>query len=100
MCGFSLDAQGMADITVASASLAQPKGIPADLPICVLVGDHDPLNAELSRSNLLVERYGEAGVTDVTYLIYPAARHELFHETNKKEIVSDLLAWLDRVLAR
>ncbi|MFC4464261.1 alpha/beta fold hydrolase [Streptomyces xiangluensis] len=100
MCGFSLDAQGMADITIASASLAQPRGIPADLPICILVGDHDPLNAELSLSNLLVERYGEAGLIDVTHLCYPEARHELFHETNKQEIVSDLLAWLNRVLAR
>ncbi len=63
MCGFSLDAQGMADITIASAVLAQPRGIPADLPICILVGNHDPLNAELS----LVERYGEAGLTDVTH---------------------------------
>lgn len=100
MCGFSLDARGMADITAASASLARPKGIPADLPVCVLVGDHDPLNAGLSLSNLLVERYGEAGLIDVTYLIYPEARHELFHETNKQEIVSDLLAWLKRALAR
>jgi alpha-beta hydrolase superfamily lysophospholipase len=100
MCGFSLDAQGMADIAIASASLARPKGIPADLPVCVLVGDDDPLNAELSRSDLLVERYGEAGLIDVTYLRYPEARHELFHETNKEEIVSDLLAWLNRALAR
>lgn len=99
MCGFSLDAQGMADITIASASLARPRGIPADLPICILVGDHDPLNAELSLSNLLVERYGEAGLIDVTHLSYPEARHELFHETNKQEIISDLLAWLNRVLA-
>jgi hypothetical protein len=100
LCGFSLDAQGMADITIASSALAQPRGIPADLPICVLVGDHDPLNAELSLSKLLVERYSEAGLIDVTYLSYPEARHELFHETNKQEIVSDLLAWLNRVLAR
>lgn len=100
LCGFSLDAQGMADITIASAALAQPRGISADLPICVLVGDHDPLNAGLSLSKLLVERYGEAGLIDVTCLSYPEARHELFHETNKQEIVSDLLAWLNRVLAR
>jgi alpha-beta hydrolase superfamily lysophospholipase len=98
LCGFSLDAQGMADITLASASLAKPRGIPAELPVCVLVGDHDPLNAGLSLSNLLVERYGEAGLTEVTCLIYPGARHELFHETNRQEIVSDLLAWLNRAL--
>lgn len=90
----------MADITIASAALAQPRGIPADLPICFLAGDHDPLNAELSLSKLLVERYGEAGLAVATHLSYPEARHELFHETNKQEIVSDLPAWLNRVLAR
>jgi alpha-beta hydrolase superfamily lysophospholipase len=100
LCGFSLDAQGMADIAIASASLARPQGVPADLPLCVLVGDHDPLNADLSLSDLLVERYGEAGLVDVTYLRYPEARHELFHETNRQEIVNDLLTWLNRVLTR
>jgi alpha-beta hydrolase superfamily lysophospholipase len=98
MCGFSLDAQGMADFAAASARLARPRGIPVELPVCVLVGDHDPLNAGLTRSDLLVDRYREAGLNDVTYLVYPEARHELFHETNKQEIISDLVAWLGRVL--
>ncbi|WP_405773110.1 alpha/beta fold hydrolase [Streptomyces sp. NBC_01538] len=99
LCGFSLDAQGMADIAAAaSSSLVRPQGIPAQLPVCVLVGDGDPLNAGLSRSDLVVERYRSAGLTDITYRTYAGARHELFNETNKQEVISDLLTWLTRVL--
>jgi alpha-beta hydrolase superfamily lysophospholipase len=98
LCGFSLDAQGMADIGAASTSLAQPRGIPADLPVCVLVGDHDPMNGGLSLSDLLVERYRAAGLQDITYRTYPEARHELFNETNAQEVVTDLLSWLNRAL--
>ncbi|MEO6085080.1 MAG: alpha/beta fold hydrolase [Umezawaea sp.] len=98
LCGFGLDAQGMADIGAASALLAQPRGIPVKLPVYVLVGDQDPLNEGLSLSDLLVERYREAGLDDITYRTYPEARHELFHETNTQEVVDDLSDWLDGVL--
>ncbi|MEU3617933.1 alpha/beta hydrolase [Streptomyces sp. NPDC006872] len=98
MCGFSLDPQGMGDVAIASARLAKPRDIPAGLPVCVLVGDHDPLNANLALSDLLVERYRQAGLRDVTYRTYPEARHELFNETNSQEVVSDLLTWLNKAL--
>ncbi len=86
----------MRQVAVASAALAQPQGIPAHLPVYVLVGDRDPLNAGLTLSDLLVDRYRQAGLT---YRIYPEARHELFNETNRTEVEGDLLAWLERVLA-
>jgi alpha-beta hydrolase superfamily lysophospholipase len=100
LCGFVLDAQGMADITAASTLLAQPRGIPAGLPVYVLVGDQDPLNAGLSLSDVLVERYRAAGLDDITYRAYPEARHELFHETNTHQVVDDLVRWLDLALPR
>ncbi|MGW2640035.1 alpha/beta hydrolase, partial [Streptomyces sp. NPDC001348] len=64
----------------------------------VLVGDRDPLNDGLALSDLLVDRYRQAGLTDITYRIHPEARHELFNETNHAEVEGDLLAWLERVL--
>ncbi|WP_128380030.1 alpha/beta hydrolase [Streptomyces cavernae] len=100
LCGFSLDAQGMADIAAASSTLADPQGVPARLPICVMVGDMDPLNEELQLSDLLVKRYRTAGVTDITYRTYPGARHELFNETNSREVIDDLLTWLHHALPR
>lgn len=99
LCGFSLDAEGMRQIAAASAGLGQPQGIPAHLPVYILVGDRDPLNAGLALSDLLVDRYRQAGLTDITYHIYREARHELFNETNRTEVEDDLLVWLERVLA-
>ncbi|MFE3037833.1 alpha/beta hydrolase [Streptomyces canus] len=100
LCGFSLDAQGMADLAAVLPELTEPQGVPARLPICVMVGDMDPLNEGLQLSDLLVKRYRTAGVTDITYRTYPGARHELFNETNSQEVLDDLLTWLHHTLSR
>jgi alpha-beta hydrolase superfamily lysophospholipase len=44
----------------------------------------------------LVTRYREAGL-DVTTPYYDGGRHEMFNETNRDEVLTDLLAWLDAV---
>lgn len=88
----------MAEIAIASTALANPQGIPAELPVCVLVGTEDPLNEGLAFSDLLVERYRRAGLTDITYRTYSGARHELFNEVNREEVVGDLLTWLTTAL--
>ncbi|GEB55470.1 alpha/beta fold hydrolase [Streptomyces gardneri] len=97
LCGFAADDRGMADMGAAAGRLAAPEGIPAGLPVYVLVGDHDPLNARLALSDLLVARYREAGLTDLTYRSYEGARHEVLNETNRDEVVADLTAWIERV---
>ncbi|MFC8583015.1 alpha/beta fold hydrolase [Streptomyces sp. NPDC057217] len=97
LCGFTLDEPSMAGLAAAASRLAEPKGIPADLPLYVLVGDRDPLNQGLTLSDLVVERYRAAGLTEISYRAYPGARHELFNETNRDEVVTDLIAWLDTV---
>ncbi|MEU7071358.1 alpha/beta hydrolase [Streptomyces narbonensis] len=97
LCGFAADDRGMADMGAAAGRLAAPEGIPAGLPVYILVGDHDPLNARLALSDLLVARYREAGLTDLTYRSYEGARHEVLNETNRDEVVADLTAWIERV---
>lgn len=98
LCGFSLDGPGMGGLATAAATLlANPEGAPADLPLYILVGDRDPLNHGLEFSDRLVERYHEAGLRDLTYRIYPGARHELFNETNRDEVTLDLIEWIERV---
>jgi alpha-beta hydrolase superfamily lysophospholipase len=44
----------------------------------------------------LVNRYqGELGLEDVSYKLYPGARHEILNETNRDEVQADIVAWLD-----
>ena len=42
----------------------------------------------------LVERLQGAGVKDVTLKVWPEARHEILNETNKDEVVADIVAFL------
>ncbi|WP_019634081.1 alpha/beta fold hydrolase [Actinomadura atramentaria] len=97
LCGFSVDDGAMGDLFGVAPRLAEPAGIPVDLPVYVVVGSEDPLNGKLELSDLLVQRYRDAGLTDVTYRTYDGARHEVFNELNRDEVEADLIAWLARV---
>ena len=63
----------------------------------IFVGDKDPINQDLALLKPLVDRYREAGLTDLTVKVYPDGRHEMLNETNRAEVVADLAAWLARV---
>jgi alpha-beta hydrolase superfamily lysophospholipase len=58
------------------------------------------VNGGLALVQPLVQRLQDAGLTDVTFVVYPEARHEVLNETNRDEVVADLLGWLDRVVPR
>ncbi len=68
--------------------------IPVDLPIYLLSGDRDPVGDNGKGVTGVRDQLLQAGVTDVTMRLYPQARHELFNETNRDEVVADLLDWL------
>ncbi|MFD3746824.1 alpha/beta hydrolase [Nocardia sp. NPDC058633] len=96
-CGFAIDEANMGLLAVSSQTrLADPSTVRTDLPVYVMVGDKDPLNDKLRLSDLLVQRYRDAGLRDLTYQVYADARHEVLNETNRDEVEADLLAWLTR----
>lgn len=74
------------------------KGIEHDLPLLIQVGSDDSFGGTKS-AELLAENYlTRGGLTDVELIVYTDARHEIFNETNKDEVVADTIAWLaDRV---
>lgn len=101
-CGFGLDTAAVKAMFGGSHQLADPERmaqIRTDLPLYIAVGDADPVNAQLALAHPLVDRYKAAGL-DVSFQAYPGARHEIFNEINRAEVVADLLEWLDGVLAR
>ncbi len=69
-----------------------------DLPVYILAGDKDPVNGALEGLKVLVARYRAAGLRDLTEHYYAGGRHEMFNETNKAEVLADLLAWMKRVV--
>jgi alpha-beta hydrolase superfamily lysophospholipase len=66
--------------------------IPSNLPILLIAGQEDPVGVD-GGVHRLGDRYRAAGL-DVTEILYPNARHEIFNETNLDEVHRDVLAWL------
>ena len=47
----------------------------------------------------LLAEYAEAGLRRVDHRFYPGGRHEMFNETNRKEVGLDLIDWLHKSLS-
>jgi alpha-beta hydrolase superfamily lysophospholipase len=102
LCGFGIDAASAKDMFVGARRLADPAEvarIPHYLPLYIAVGSKDPVNADLALLWALVDRYRTAGLADVTVRVYDDGRHEILNETNRAEVIDDLLRWLERVSA-
>lgn len=67
-----------------------------DIPTLLMVGRDDTVGGPRS-VHLLADAYRKrSGFTDVTTLVYPGARHEIFAEAQQADVRADLAAWLDR----
>lgn len=67
-----------------------------DVPVLLMVGRDDPVGGPRSVHRLADAYRTRSGLSDVTTLVYPDARHEIFNEVSQAEVRADLLAWLDR----
>lgn len=77
------------------------KDLGRDIPLLLLVGRDDPVGGPRSVHRLADEYRTRSGLTDVTTLVYPDARHEIFNELQQDEVRADVLSWLDaRIPAR
>jgi alpha-beta hydrolase superfamily lysophospholipase len=91
----------MMSIFGAAAGLFEPgalERIRKDLPLYLFAGDRDPLNGGLTFLTPLVDRYRAAGIRDVSTDFYAGGRHEMLNETNREEVVSRLLGWIEGLL--
>lgn len=97
LCGFGLDAEATKEMFAAGRRMADPRALAAirdELPVRLVCGDADPINGQGALVHLLAGRLREAGLTDVTVEIHPGARHEVLNETNRGQIVADVVGWL------
>lgn len=65
------------------------------LPVYLLVGDKDPVSKNAKGVKALAKHLRSAGVNNLVLKTYPAARHDLLHETNADKVYRDLLNWLN-----
>lgn len=70
--------------------------VPKDLPIFIFSGDKDPVGKSGKGVTRLFNTYKRHGVKDVTCKLYPGGRHEMLNESNRDEVVKDVVDWIDR----
>lgn len=71
------------------------KNLAKDFPLLILIGSEDSLGGEESIAKLAKAYVERSGLSDVEAIVYPEARHEVFNELNRDEVIADLIAWLD-----
>ncbi|MCK5907621.1 MAG: alpha/beta hydrolase, partial [Flavobacteriales bacterium] len=67
---------------------------PKNLKILLASGIDDPLSNKGKDIELIGEKYKESGHNDVTIKLYKGDRHEIINETNKEEVMNDMITWL------
>ncbi len=65
-----------------------------DLPVLLLSGDRDPVGENGRGVRRVYRGFTQAGLSDVSFKLYPGARHELLHETNREEVFEDIKVWI------
>jgi len=66
------------------------------LPVYVFCGSADPVGDMGKSPTALVNVYRNMGINDCEFVLYPGARHETLNETNREEVIDNLLSWINK----
>jgi alpha-beta hydrolase superfamily lysophospholipase len=89
-------AAGVFALAVRAATAEAVAVLPDGLPVLLLSGQRDPVGGDDAvQVTALAQLFTERGLP-VEQHVYPDARHEVFNETNREEVVGDLLGWLEQ----
>ena len=98
LCGFLFTAAGYRDMFTLLQNVsgkAWYRSVPAALPMFLISGSMDPVGGYGKGVRQVHRDLLATGHENVRIRVYDGARHELFNETNAKDVLRDLIDWLD-----
>jgi alpha-beta hydrolase superfamily lysophospholipase len=101
LCFAQLRPASLASFFGAAHRLCDPMSlgrIRSDLPIYLFSGSADPVGQQLEGVKLLVARYRQAGIRNVSHDFYRGGRHEMLNEINRAEVCRRLVGWISSVV--
>ena len=101
LCFPSLTARSMESFVEAFPRLADPKElrkVREELPIYIFSGSDDPVGQRLEGVRELMNRYRGAGLASIEHDFYQGGRHEMLHELNRRDVITNLLVWISGIL--
>ena len=100
-CTFLFTASGLRDL-FRMLDLCNSKqwfrSLPKNFPLLLISGDMDPVGGYGKGIITIEQKLLEAGMMDVSMILYPEARHELLNELNREEVLADIHNWLKEQL--
>lgn len=100
-CGFIPSGQFFTDLMTGLACIHDPsrnKHIRKDLPLLIAGGTADPVGRYGKGIWKTAELYEQAGMNEITVMLFDEARHELLNELNREEIYASFLRWIEKQL--
>ncbi len=98
LCGFTPSLQ-LFEAVVQAVFAANDKSCfdstSRELSMIFFSGSRDPVGSFGRGVMKVVKAYQKRGLTDLNVRIYPEARHELLHETNRAAVYADIIRWLN-----
>jgi len=98
-CGFVLTTGSLVNLLEGSIKNQQKDvlaKIPKNLPIYVFSGSDDPVHGGHKDIQRMLQVFYDEGLTKLDVKWYPGGRHEMFNETNREDVLADLIMWLDK----
>ena len=102
LCNFHFTLRGYYDLMFLISYVAAKDWagkLDRELPVIICSGAEDPIGSYGEDPKEVFDALNNAGSTDIELKIYKGARHELLNETNRTEVYTDLLEWLDNHIA-
>ena len=99
LCGFLFTAGGFRDLftgLLALSDVDRLQQLPESLAVYLLSGESDPVGMLGAGVRTIAQQYEQAGLKDVEVKLYEGARHELFNEINRDQVMEGLGDWLNR----
>lgn len=101
LCGFPFTPWGYYDLMCAMGRIASKKWAAKvkNMPILIISGDMDPVGGMGKGVKKVHTFLLHSHHEKVCCKLYPGARHEILNETNRQEVFSDVLLFLETVAA-
>lgn len=102
LCGGTFSTTFWLDVLKGMLGVGSDKAllrIPSDLPILITGGEDDAVGGDKGLGKLMLH-YAQTLHQRLKIKIYEGGRHEMLFETNRDEVVRDLIDWIDTIAAR
>ena len=100
-CGFLFTGSGYRELFRGLKRLTDLEALrrmPPELPLLLFSGDSDPVGGMGRGVEQVAREMRDAGMEHVEVRLYPGGRHEILNETNRDEVVRDVIIFAEQCL--